>query len=70
MEQKNSFVSVKKISELLMVKEKTIYQWAETGMIPCYKMNGVLRFAIHEVQEWVKSCKKEPVHYIIKSSGR
>ncbi len=61
MVEKNSFVSVKKISELLMVKEKTIYQWAETGMIPCYKMNGVLRFAINEVMEWVRTCKKETV---------
>lgn len=61
-EKKNSFVSVKRISELLMVKEKTIYQWAETGAIPCYKLNGVLRFAINEVMEWVSSCKKEVAH--------
>ncbi len=60
-DRNNSFVSVKKVSELLMVKEKTIYQWAETGMIPCYKMNGVLRFAVNEVMEWVRTCKKETV---------
>ena len=53
------FVTVKKVSEILDANEKTIYSWAETGIIPCYKLNGLLRFKLEEVVEWAKSCKRE-----------
>lgn len=53
-------MTVKEVSELLKVKEKTLYQWAELGQIPCIKMNGCLRFDFDDIQNWVKSCKKEP----------
>ena len=52
-------MTVKEVSEFLRVKEKTLYQWAELGQIPCIKMNGSLRFDYEDIQKWVKSCKKE-----------
>jgi excisionase family DNA binding protein len=55
------FVGVKVISKFLGVKEPTLYQWAELGQIPCYKINGCLRFDSEEIKEWVKSCKKDCV---------
>lgn len=51
-------LTIKEVSELLRVKEKTLYQWAELGQIPCIKMNGSLRFDYDDIQTWVKSCKK------------
>jgi len=57
-------LTIKEVSELLKVKEKTLYQWAELGQIPCIKMNGCLRFDYEDIQEWVKSCKKESDHRI------
>lgn len=57
-------MTIKEVSELLRVKEKTLYQWAELGQIPCIKMNGALRFDYDDIQKWVKSCKKEPDHKI------
>jgi len=51
-------ITVKELSELLKVKEKTLYQWAELGQIPSLKMNGVLRFDFDDVKAWVKDCKK------------
>ena len=53
-------VTVKVISEMLMVSPSTVYQWAETSSIPYYKINGALRFSEQEVLEWIKNCKKEP----------
>jgi len=53
------FVNVKKVSEILDANEKTIYSWAETGVIPCYKLNGLLRFKLEEVIEWAKTCKRD-----------
>ena len=54
-------VGVKEISELLTIKKSTVYQWAELGLIPCYKINGAVRFSEKEVLEWVQSCRREPV---------
>ena len=54
-------VGVKTIAILLCVKQSTLYQWAELGQIPCYKVNGCLRFDMDEIKEWIKSCKKDHV---------
>ena len=52
-------IGVKEVSEILNVKPSTLYQWAELGLIPCYKLNGSLRFDIEDIMSWIKSCKKE-----------
>lgn len=52
-------VGIKEIAEFLHVKPSTLYQWAELGQIPCYKINGCLRFDIIDIVNWIKSCKKE-----------
>ncbi len=51
-------LTVKEVAEILTVKPKTIYQWAELGQIPCIKLHGALRFDLNDIQEWVKSFKK------------
>ena len=53
-------VTVKELEKILQVKQKTLYQWAELGQIPCIKMQGCLRFDLDDVMNWVNSCKKEP----------
>jgi excisionase family DNA binding protein len=52
--------TVKDVSKLLQVKEKTLYQWAESKQIPCLKLNGSLRFDIEDIKTWMDSCKKSP----------
>jgi excisionase family DNA binding protein len=52
--------TVKELSEFLKIKEKTIYQWAESGKIPCFKFNGALRFDLNDIKTWMESCKKVP----------
>ena len=52
-------MDVKELSELLKVKEKTLYQWANLGQIPCMKFHGALRFDLDDILAWIKSCKKE-----------
>lgn len=53
------FLTVTDICELLNAKPSTIYQWAELGQIPCFKINGLLRFEEKEILEWIKSYKRE-----------
>ncbi len=53
-------VTIKEISEFLKVKESTLYSWVHGGSIPFYKLNGLLRFDMDEVREWVKNSKPVP----------
>ena len=48
-------VSIKEISEFLKVKEPTLYSWVRNGHIPSYKLNGLVRFDMDELRQWVKS---------------
>ncbi|MDA8091023.1 MAG: helix-turn-helix domain-containing protein [Nitrospiraceae bacterium] len=54
-------LTVKEVSKILNVKPSTLYQWAELGQIPCFKLNGTLRFDLADIENWIKDCKKEPV---------
>jgi len=53
------FLDVKEVSALLGAKTSTIYQWAELGQIPSYKLNGLLRFEKSEILEWLKDRKRD-----------
>jgi excisionase family DNA binding protein len=55
------FVDVKTLATFLRVKQSTLYQWAELGQIPSYKVNGCLRFDMDDIKAWIKSCKKDNV---------
>ncbi len=52
-------LTVKDVSEMLNVKVKTIYQWAELNQIPHMKLNGVLRFDLNDIMAWIQRCKKQ-----------
>ena len=60
-------LSVKEISVLIQAKPSTIYQWAELELIPCFKINGLLRFEEKEILEWLKDQKRV---YNIGRAGR
>jgi excisionase family DNA binding protein len=53
-------LTVRELSEILKVKPKTLYQWAELGVIPCLKLNRCLRFDFDEILKWLQNCKKQP----------
>jgi excisionase family DNA binding protein len=52
------FLTIKELSELLSVKEPTLYSWASKGLIPSLKLNGLLRFDLDEISEWIEKHKK------------
>ncbi len=51
--------SVNELSEILKVKKATLYAWAHKGTIPYFKLNGLIRFDMDEIEEWVKSSKSK-----------
>lgn len=56
-------LTCKQVAELLQAKPSTIYAWAEQGLIPCFKVNGLLRFDETEIIGWLTGCKKRDLWY-------
>jgi len=52
-------IGIRELSAILKVKPSTLYQWAELGQIPSYKINGSLRFNVDDIVSWIRSCKRE-----------
>jgi PTS system nitrogen regulatory IIA component len=45
-------LTVRDISKLLSVSEKTIYRWLKQGSIPAYRIQDQYRFSRAEIMEW------------------
>ena len=65
----NRMLKVKDVAQLLLAKASTIYAWVEQGLIPYYKLNGMVRFDEAELLQWIQSQKK-PAEYYNNSTGR
>ncbi len=51
-------VSIKEVAKILGVKQSTLYSWVNNGSVPSYKLNGLLRFDLEEIEEWVKRSRQ------------
>ncbi len=52
-------VTIKMVSELLMVKTSTLYSWVHKGTIPFRKLNGLVRFDLDEIETWIRSTNQK-----------
>jgi PTS system nitrogen regulatory IIA component len=50
-------LTVREVSKLLNVSEKTIYRWINQGVLPAYRVNEQYRFNRAELLEWATSRK-------------
>ena len=50
-------LTVRDVSELLDVSEKTVYRWVNDRKLPGYRMSGQYRFSRAEVLEWATANK-------------
>ncbi len=51
-------VSIKVVAEFLMVKQSTLYSWVHNGSIPFHKLNGLIRFDMDEIENWLKTSRQ------------
>ncbi len=54
-------MTIGNVAELLNMKKPTLYSWVNNGIIPSYKLNGLIRFDRDEIEEWVKQSKVAPI---------
>ena len=57
------YLSVADAAKYLGLSPKTIYSWAERGMIPAYKVGRVWRFDRAELDDFVKHKRTASVLY-------
>jgi PTS system nitrogen regulatory IIA component len=50
-------LTVREVSGLLRVSEKTVYRWINQGVLPAYRVNDQYRFNRAELLEWATSRK-------------
>jgi len=50
-------LTVRDVSSLLKVSEKTVYRWISQGILPAYRVNDQYRFNRAELLEWATSRK-------------
>jgi PTS system nitrogen regulatory IIA component len=50
-------LTVRDVSELLDVSEKTVYRWVNDRKLPGYRMSGQYRFSRAEILEWATANK-------------
>ena len=49
----HDIMTVKEVADYLRVSERTIYDWATKGHIPCGKLGTTWRFKRAEIEQWV-----------------
>ena len=60
------FLSIKELSEYIGIKPKTLYSWVSKGVIPHYRIMGLVRFNKREIVKWLISCHKDSENLINK----
>jgi len=63
---KKEFLSINELSEYIGIKPKTLYSWVAKGVIPHYRILGLIRFEKHEIDNWLKSFYKTDENFINK----
>lgn len=56
-------LTVKEVADLIQAKASTIYSWAEQGLIPHLKINGLLRFAESDITAWLETHRRPGTCY-------
>lgn len=51
----DEILTIEEIARYLRVSERTIYDWAQRGEIPCGKIGTVWRFKRSEIEKWVNA---------------
>jgi len=53
MTEDHDILTIEEVAEYLRVSERTVYDWANKGTIPCGKLGTAWRFKRTEIERWV-----------------
>lgn len=49
----NEILTLEEVAEFLRISDRTVYDWAQKGQIPCGKLGSAWRFKRCEIERWV-----------------
>ena len=55
----DEILTIREVSELLKINEKTAYKLATEGKLPGFKVGGSWRFDRQEISNWIKRQMEE-----------
>ncbi len=53
MDSQHDIMTVEEVANYIRVSERTVYEWAQKGEIPCGKLGATWRFRREEVENWL-----------------
>jgi predicted DNA-binding transcriptional regulator AlpA len=68
--QSQSLLTAKELSGIVNIKPKTIYSYAEQGLIPCYKIQSNVRFRGREIADWLRERARQRVKWNPRNGAR
>ena len=54
----SKMMTVKDISEILNVSERSIYRYIHDQSLPCHRMGGIFRFSDSDLSQYLERTKK------------
>ncbi len=61
--QSQKLLTAKELSEIVAIKPKTIYSYADKGLIPHYKIESNVRFRGQEIADWLRDHASQRVKW-------
>jgi excisionase family DNA binding protein len=61
MARPDPLLSVRDAAEILGVSRNIVYVWARESRVPCFKLNGVLRFKRADLEAWMEDNRRGPL---------
>ena len=59
----NALIGIKELAKYLNIKERTIYQYVQKGLIPHYRIgssrNALIRFDYDKIDAWLKTMEND-----------
>lgn len=52
-------ITLSEVAEYLQIAERTVYQWAQRGKIPSFKIGNVWRFKRDDIDQWIEDRKRD-----------
>ena len=52
-------MTLSEVANYLQLKERTLYQWAQQGWVPGFKLGNLWRFQREDIDRWIEAQKRK-----------
>jgi excisionase family DNA binding protein len=55
-------LTVKDVAQQLKIHQSTVYRSIKTGQLPGFRVGGVWRFNLEQIERWRREREREPIN--------